>query len=251
MITSAQNDKVKRWNKLHKRKNREQTGTFFIEGFHLIEEAYKSNWEIVEIIVQEGTEYPSWCGDSSVTFVGRNVFQYISRTKTPQGIAAIVKIKENEVTDATAVLIIDSIQDPGNLGTIIRTADAVGFDCVMLGEETVDLYNDKVIRATQGSLFHLPVLQVNIMNEITKLKEDGFTVWAAALANAVSYETVDTGDKTALIVGNEGSGIKDDLVQLVDSIVKIPIYGKAESLNVSVAAGILMYYIKNSSCNLS
>ncbi|WP_164668424.1 TrmH family RNA methyltransferase [Virgibacillus doumboii] len=245
MITSVQNDKVKKWNKLHKRKGREQTGTFFIEGFHLIEEAFNSNWEFVEIIVQEGAEYPSWCNDFPVTFVGENVSQHISCTKTPQGIAAIVKMKvSSEITDASAVLLIDSIQDPGNLGTIIRTADAAGFDAVMLGEKTVDMYNDKVIRSTQGSLFHLPILQVDIIDQILKLKKSGFNVWASSLSNAVSYEEADPGDKTALIVGNEGAGIHEKVVNMADYNVRIPIYGKAESLNVSVAAGILMYYIK-------
>lgn len=153
-------------------------------------------------------------------------------------------MKQPEKTTCNAVLLIDSIQDPGNLGTIIRTADAAGFDAVMLGDNTVDMYNDKVIRSTQGSLFHLPISHVNMENGIPHLKAEGFTVWASSLADALPFEEVEVRGKTALIVGNEGAGIRDEIVQLADSVVKIPIHGKAESLNVSVAAGILMYYIK-------
>ncbi|SFB24450.1 RNA methyltransferase, TrmH family [Lentibacillus halodurans] len=244
MITSLQNTKVKQWMKLHKRKGRKQSGMFLIEGFHLIEEAYQSKWGINEIMIVEGLHYPDWCDHFSMTTVSRNVLQHITQTETPQGIAAVVSMRQPEEVMCHTALLIDSIQDPGNLGTMIRTADAAGFDKVILGNNTVDVYNDKVIRATQGSLFHLPIIQADLKAKIPELQAEGFSVWASSLEHAIALEQAEVTGKTALIVGNEGAGVRDELIRLVDQSVKIPIYGKAESLNVSVAAGILMYYIK-------
>ncbi|UJL45014.1 RNA methyltransferase [Virgibacillus sp. NKC19-16] len=245
MITSVKNNKVKVWRKLHKRKGRIDTGVFLIEGFHLVEEAWKSEWTIDEIIAIDTIELPDWSKEVSVECVSDHVFQHISQTKAPQGIAAIVKMNEPVKLGGNNVLLIDSVQDPGNLGTMIRTADASGFDGIVLGNETVDLYNDKVIRATQGSLFHIPIFQANLKREIMELKKNGFNIWATALSDdAKAYNEIKKSDKIALMVGNEGAGIQTELLQLADTIVTIPIYGKAESLNVSVAAGILMYHVK-------
>jgi len=244
MITSVKNDKVKSWKKLQKRKERLTTGTFLIEGFHLLEEAYKSGWKINEIIVLESTSIPDWCKEFPFVEVSENVFRFIAQTKSPQGVAAVVEMKHTKVKKGTHFLLVDAIQDPGNLGTIIRTADAAGFDGVILGDGTVDLYNDKVIRATQGSLFHLPILQRNLVDEINELKQQGFTIWATALNNAKKYNQVSVHEKTAIIVGNEGAGVQEEMLNLADELVTIPIYGRAESLNVSIAAGILMYYGK-------
>ncbi|WP_047985043.1 TrmH family RNA methyltransferase [Ornithinibacillus californiensis] len=244
MLTSVKNDKVKGWKKLHTKKDREKTGTFLIEGFHLIEEAIKSKWKIDEIILQEGVESPNWSSDIKIVEVSENVFQHITQTKTPQGIAAVVQYKKMENVIGKYVLLLDRVQDPGNLGTIIRTADAAGFDAVILGDGTVDVYNDKVIRSTQGSIFHIPILQDNLTKRIPELKMDGFHIWASALTNSKDYHTVKSNSKVALILGNEGSGIQTEILEQADEIVKIPIYGKAESLNVSIAAGILMYHIK-------
>ncbi|MFD2046273.1 TrmH family RNA methyltransferase [Ornithinibacillus salinisoli] len=244
MITSVQNDKVKNWKKLQRRKERKNTGTFLIEGYHLVEEAWKSEWTIREIIVQQDVSVPAWCENYQVTVVGENVFQYISETKTPQGIAAIVSFKEQPASIGNFVLLIDAIQDPGNLGTIIRTADAAGFDAIILGNGTVDVFNDKVIRATQGSIFHIPIFQENLEERISILQQEGFSIWATALTNAKPYHTIEKPEKVALVLGNEGAGIKEDIIRQADTIVNIPIYGEAESLNVSVAAGILMYHVK-------
>ncbi|WP_449355781.1 TrmH family RNA methyltransferase [Virgibacillus natechei] len=245
MITSVKNNKIKAWRKLHKRKERIDAGIFLIEGLHLVEEAWKSNWTIDEIIAMDEIELPDWIREVPVEFVSDHVFQHISQTKTPQGIAAIVKMNNPVKAGGNHVLLIDAVQDPGNLGTMIRTADASGFDGIVLGNETVDLYNDKVIRATQGSLFHIPIFQANLKQEIMELKQDGFHIWATALSeNAKAYNEMTKHDKIALMVGNEGSGLQTELLQLADAIVTIPIYGKAESLNVSVAAGILMYHVK-------
>lgn len=244
MITSTQNNQVKMWKRLQRKRERLKTGTFLVEGYHLIEEAFKSNWNVQEIIVKENTNIPPWCTKEMITIVTAQVFAHISQTTTPQGIIAIIKMnKYAETITGNQVLLIDQVQDPGNLGTMIRTADAAGFSAVILGEGTVDLYNDKVIRSTQGSIFHIPIYQANLLEEISILKKEGFTIWAAALEQAKMYQDAIVKEKTALIVGNEGAGISQSLLHEADTIVKIPIYGKAESLNVSVAAGILMYHV--------
>ncbi|MRH42912.1 RNA methyltransferase [Aquibacillus halophilus] len=245
MITSVQNSKVKEWNKLKKKKDRERTNSFLVEGNHLVQEAYDSNWNIKEIIIEEGTVLPSWLGNKDVTYVSDHVFKSITDTKTPQGIAAVVEMKEPSQQELNRIVILDTVQDPGNLGTIIRTADAAGFDAIILGDGTVDLYNEKVIRSTQGSVFHLPIFQKNLHNEIPSLKERAFQVWASTLEGAKAYTNLPIPDKVALIVGNEGSGIQPSIIDLADEKVHIPIYGQAESLNVSVATGILLYHIAN------
>src|SRR5699024_1945318 len=115
----------------------------------------------------------------------------------------------------------------------------------LLGKGTVDLYNDKVIRATQGSIFHIPIIEVDLKQTIIELKENDYRVFAAALEGAVDYNTVTLAEKKALIVGNEGAGINKEFIKMANKVIKIPIYGKAESLNVSIAAAILMYALKN------
>jgi RNA methyltransferase, TrmH family len=244
MITSIKNEKVKAWKKLQKRKERFNTKTFLVEGFHLLQEAKNSDWNIKEIIVQAGSELPSWCDEFEITIVSDHVFEQITETKSPQGIAAIIQMKEMEKVVGKHTLLIDSIQDPGNLGTIIRTADAAGFDGVILGNGTVDLYNDKVIRATQGSIFHIPIYQKDLQEVIPVLKADGFSIWATALEGATLYNEVSIDSKVAIVLGNEGAGVQQEIINQADKIVKIPIFGQAESLNVSIAAGILMYYVK-------
>ncbi|WP_077357845.1 TrmH family RNA methyltransferase [Virgibacillus halodenitrificans] len=245
MITSVKNEKIKGLRKLQKRREREASQKFLVEGFHLVEEARESDWVIEELIIQEGTDIPEWCYQYKLFEVSSNVFQHFSQMKTPQGIAAVVRMNEIKEVKGNYMLLIDSIQDPGNLGTMIRTAEAAGYDGIILGNDTVDMFNDKVIRATQGSIFHIPVIKGNLEEKVADLKKKGFQVWATALKNAKNYNEVNGGDKVALIVGNEGAGVKEPLLQLADSIVTIPIYGKAESLNVSIAAGILMYYTKS------
>lgn len=245
MITSIQNEQVKQWRKLHKRKFRMKMKKFLIEGFHLIEEAFNSGWEVETVIAQEGVNPPDWMSDDGITIVNERVFNEITQTETPQGIAAIVKMKDLPVRTDNFILLIDAIQDPGNLGTIIRTADAAGFSQIVLGTGTVDVYNDKVIRASQGSLFHISIKQANLLQAIDELKKENYTIYASALRNAINYQDVEIESKVALIVGNEGAGISEEILNVADKIVKIPIYGQAESLNVSIAAGILMYKMRN------
>lgn len=241
MITSTQNSFIKDIRKLRMRKERHKTNSFLIEGFHLLEEAVKSDWEIEQLIIKENMEVPKWGKHLTYTYVTEHVFSYLSQTETPQGIAGVVKMRDVKVENNNKILLLDAIQDPGNLGTIIRTADAAGFNHIVLGKGTVDLFNDKVIRATQGSMFHVQIEQEDLLKKINELKEDGFTVYASALQNAVSYRGLEPEKKAALILGNEGAGIAEEVLQAAHICVNVPIYGKAESLNVGVAAGILMY----------
>lgn len=247
IITSVQNGKVKAWRKLHKRKERLKSKLFIVEGYHLVEEAWKSNWEIKEVIVMDQTDIPLWYKENNITVVSKHVFQSISKTETPQGILAIIEMKQLPLNRDKHLLLVDAVQDPGNLGTIIRTADAAGFGGIILGEGTVDVFNDKVIRSTQGSLFHIPIKESILAEEINTLKNNGYHVWASTLEDAQNYQEVNVPEKVALLLGNEGAGIKQTYIEQADLSVKIPIYGKAESLNVGVAASILMYYIVQNS----
>lgn len=243
MITSVQNQQVKDWKKLHKRKYREKEQKFLIEGHHLVEEAKKSQWKIETVIVRDGEVLPERCQSEEIELVDERVFKEIAQTKTPQGIAAVIQMKKQEESYLSHTLLLDAIQDPGNLGTIIRTADAAGFQTIVLGEGTVDVYNEKVIRASQGSIFHVHIIRNNLQAVINRLKKEGTTIYAAALQEAMMLNDVVPDEKIALMLGNEGAGIEEQLVALADVTVKIPIHGKAESLNVSVAAGILMYHM--------
>lgn len=246
LITSTQNSQVKDWRKLHTKKYRVKTSTFLIEGYHLVEEALKSGWEIETIIVQDGVEIPSWLVEAKYELVDEYVFAEITLTETPQGIAAVVKMNTAAEREGDYLLLLDQVQDPGNLGTMIRTADAAGFSQVILGKGTVDVYNDKVIRASQGSIFHLSIIEADLVEVIPTLQAESFTVLASTLEDAVAYDSIGDAEKVALVMGNEGAGIAAEILELADQRVMIPIYGQAESLNVSIAAGILMYNVRKS-----
>jgi RNA methyltransferase, TrmH family len=245
LITSTQNAQVKQWQKLKRKKERTKTNTFLVEGFHLVEEAITAGWTIEKLILREETELPEWASHLEAETVSEHVFKSITETETPQGIAAVVQMQDKKLKRHNRILLLDAVQDPGNLGTIIRTADAAGYDAIYLGEGSADRYNDKVIRATQGSIFHLPVLTADLELLVPELQDIGYTVWAAALEGAVDYRAVSAPEKTALLVGNEGAGIDKRLIAQSDMAVKIPIFGKAESLNVSIATGILLYHTVN------
>lgn len=246
-IESAQNQRVKQWKKLHTKKERNKTGLFLIEGMHLVEEALKHKAFIKEIIVREGTDYSTLdVGSIDLFEVTEEIMNAISDTETPQGIAAVCGMTgPSGINIASAkLLLIDNVQDPGNLGTMIRTADAVGLDAVILGEGCVDLYNGKVIRATQGSLFHIPILEGDLTVWVKRLNVIGVPVYGTALEGGKPYTEISPQAKFALIVGNEGNGVDPALLQQTDENLYIPIYGKAESLNVSIATGILLYHLR-------
>jgi RNA methyltransferase, TrmH family len=249
-IQSAQNPQVKQWKKLAMKKERERTGLFLAEGFHLVEEALKDSGTVVELIIADETDIPHRLDykDTPVTIVTKEIFKSLSETETPQGILAVCKQESvNEsLADANTFLLLDAVQDPGNLGTMIRTADAAGIDAVIVGAGSVDIHNPKVLRSAQGSHFHLPVLTGKLDEWIPKLKAKGVPVYGTALENARTYTDAAPGSTFALLVGNEGNGVSKHLLSITDDNLYVPIYGKSESLNVAVAAGILLYSLKNS-----
>ena len=243
-IESVKNPKVKAWKKLLTKKERDVTGKYLIEGFHLVEEALKEQI-VLEVIVNQDMEMPAHfkIEGTEVVYVKDDVMKAICDTETPQGIAAVCEQQTVGMKDIKLekLLLLDRVQDPGNLGTMIRTADAAGMDAVILGEGCADPYNPKVVRATQGSLFHLPIMKVSLAEFISELE---IPVYGTALEASVPFEQVDKADKFALLVGNEGQGVSKDLLEKTTKNLYIPIYGRSESLNVGIAAGILMYYLR-------
>jgi RNA methyltransferase, TrmH family len=245
-IESIQNPKVKQWKKLLTKKERDKSGTFLVEGFHLVEEALKQSDSVMEIIVSDKTGLPPrWdSGEIPVTIVTEEISNSLSDTEAPQGIYAVCRQVQIEVPDAKTYLLIDAVQDPGNLGTMIRTADAAGIDAVVVGKGSVDVYNSKVLRSAQGSHFHLPIIRGDLHDWVEKLHEKNISVYGTALEGASAYTDISTGESYALLVGNEGNGVSKELLAKTTANLYIPIYGKSESLNVAVATGILLYFLK-------
>ena len=246
MITSVSNKKIKDIQKLKENKNIKKYGLYLIEGKHLVEEALEVK-VVEEIIVSENFEELSLIETfkGEITRVSQSVMKTISDTITSQGIIAVCKIvnKELEINKYSKILILDRVQDPGNLGTIIRTADAFAFDCIILGKGTTSLYGQKVIRSTQGSNFHIDCFDnidlVNLLDEMTE-----FNIFATSLkADKYIEQLNNISGKVAVVFGNEGAGVSEEILEKVNNLLKISMPGRAESLNVSIAAGIVMHYI--------
>jgi RNA methyltransferase, TrmH family len=247
-IHSMKNQQVKDWKKLLTKKERDKTGTFMVEGFHLVEEALKQKQNVRHLLVSEHVELPTkWNYDEiSLTIVTDEIIKALADTETPQGIIAICQKEKIDVSSMTGktFLLIDAVQDPGNVGTMIRTADAAGVDAVIVGTGSVDIYNPKVLRSAQGSHFHLPIITGELQEWVDKLMKEDIPVYGTSLENGQSYTEIQPPSSFALIVGNEGSGVSRDLLEQTTKNLYIPIYGKSESLNVAVASGILLYYLK-------
>lgn len=242
-ITSAQNSKIKNANKLKKKRDRDKTGQALIEGIHLIEEAYQSGIVIKQLFVIEPNRTDEALKDyAEETFeINMKVAESLSGTITPQGFFAVIEKPKYDVTQAKQVLLIDRIQDPGNLGTLIRTSDAAGIDLIVMEKGTADPYQDKVLRASQGSVFHIPVITEDLK---TFIADFNGPVYGTALENAQPYKEVASQDIFALLLGNEGEGVNKALLNETSQNLTIPIYGKAESLNVAIAGSILLYHLK-------
>ena len=246
MITSASNKRIKDIQKLKENKNIKKYGRYLIEGKHLVEEALDAK-VVEEIIVSESFEEYNIVGsfEGELIKVTDSVLKSMSDTITSQGIIAVCRTvkKELDINNYSKVLILDKIQDPGNLGTIIRTADAFNFDCIILGKGTTSLYGQKVIRSTQGSNFHIDCFDnIDLVELIDEMHE--FNIFATSLKADKYIEQLDniTG-KVAVVFGNEGAGVSEEILSKVNNLLKISMPGRAESLNVSIAAGIVMHYI--------
>ncbi|MFB9886817.1 TrmH family RNA methyltransferase [Balneatrix alpica] len=247
LIQSAHNTHFKHWKKLLNRKEREQSGQFLVEGWHLCEEALQAGW-VEKLIVQEGAAVPQqapWQSCEPV-YLPPSLFQQLCDTETPQGVLALCRQAQAalEWTALQRLLLLDGVQDPGNLGTLIRTADAAGLDGVLLSKGCVDPYNPKVLRAAQGSHFHLPLWQGCWQDWLPALRAAGIPCYGSALQQAKPYTEFSSQPRFALVMGNEGAGINPELLAQTDANLYIPLYGKSESLNVAIAAGILLYHLR-------
>lgn len=239
MITSPQNDTIKSLMKLKQKKYRDETKTFLVEGFHLVEEARKHH-KVLKIITTLNENY-----DEETIYVSDNVMNKLAFTKTPQPIMALCqKNDSNDIYEnGKRYLLLDCLQDPGNVGTIMRTALAFGYDQIIMSPDCVDLYNDKVIRSTQGALFQMNVCIMELSEAVSRLHQQDVEVYGTCLQNASSIETYQSKDKMAFVMGNEGQGVSQDILNLCDNLVYIPIQS-IESLNVGVAAAVTMYHFR-------
>lgn|SRR5699024_14500 len=251
-ITSVNNPQVKKWKKLSLKKERTKQQTYLIEGFHLVEEALKHKKEdirqimIREDLIEEEAFLNLNIDPDKIVMINLNIAEEISETQTNQGIFAELAIETLSFPESIdgPILLLDAVQDPGNVGTMIRTADAAGFQGVFLGKGTVDLYNSKTLRSAQGSHFHLEIYEGDLKNFITQFKDAGYPVFGTALnEEAASYKDVYVETPFALAVGNEGSGMNHEIINVIDQNIFIPMHGKAESLNVAIAASILMFHL--------
>lgn len=246
-IQAAKNNKIKELKKLHQRKYRSQSKNYLLEGFHLVEEAAKANAEIKEVYLDErGLQlWQEWVERHQLDYylLSDEAMKAISELPTPQGMISLVQKSDPNSADFSGKwLLLDNVQDPGNVGTIVRTADAAGFDGVFLGKGSADKYSSKVLRSMQGSQFHLPIFSGDIKETIPEFKKMGSNIYGTKLDQAaLPYTQVEKTSSFALILGNEGQGMTEEILQMTDQNLYIPIYGAAESLNVGVAAGILMY----------
>ncbi|MGG7176234.1 TrmH family RNA methyltransferase [Clostridium paraputrificum] len=249
-IESKDNSLYKETKKLKDRKGRNKSSKYIIEGFRLIEEAFKASLPIEYIFLSEDNqekldEYLGEYIDNETKLYGlkENLLKELCSTEKPQGIVAVVGMKKlDSELEGSFYLLCDKLQDPGNLGTIIRTAHAAGVDGIILTKGTVDVYNDKTIRSTMGSLFHIPIVIDDEENSmLRKLIDNGFSLLSTSLEGDKDFFSEDLSGKIIISVGNEGNGVSEEIYNLSDKKVKIPMPGGAESLNVAIATSIILY----------
>ena len=277
IISSKDNKRIKYIRSLLEKGGiRKKNRSFVVEGIKLVDEALEYG-NVLDIIVSESLYHEIVSGDlarngllsdngkhiikqvkqgTSLTVVSDAVFKSVSETITPQGILAEVEmpkhrlLEENfleiayEKTGKIKLLILEDTADPGNLGTIMRTAEAAGVTGVIMGKGTVDIFNPKVVRSTMGSIFRLPFAYVDDLKDIIiRLKRDGISFYATHLKGKESYRDISYSDKAGILIGNEARGLSDEIANLADTYVIIPMQGKVESLNAAVAAALMMYEV--------
>ena len=251
-------EKSKELAKLKTKKGRKTQRRFLIEGLHLCEEVANSNWETESVLFISSFQNSPAGKKLLQKFerrkvetiqVKREVVKKLSDTVTPQGIVCVVKIKKFYLDKlwsegSNIILALDGIRDPGNVGTLIRTADAFRIDGVILSCDSAELYNPKVVRSTMGSIFHLPIFDdVDLEKTIPALKKRNFKIFGTDVKEGRDFDTLDCSGKICILIGSEAKGLNKKLLNLSDTIIRIPTYGKAESLNASVAGGILLYEV--------
>jgi len=246
-ITSGENQIYKTAAQLKQKKYRDEQKKYLIEGPNLIREAMQNGGDI-EMIIQSEDFNPEEIANAPMAVMSSGLFRKLSDTETPQGIMAIVKkkayTKEEFFSPGTKsnLIILDRLQDPGNIGTIIRTADAAGYQGVIVLKGTADIYSPKIVRAAAGSLFRLPALMVDTPDEVVRMLKQNRKNIICTTPNCSSYYyDIDMKENAAVIIGNEGNGVCDEFMTHSDILIKIPMEGTIESLNAAVSAGILMY----------
>lgn len=253
MITGSSNQQIKNIAALTKRaKERKNQGLFVVEGRKMFEEAPREWVECIYVsesfLAEPGAE--ALLEGRAYEVVADTVFRSVSDTVTPQGILCLVRMPHYGLPELlrgerTNLLILESIQDPGNLGTMLRTGEGAGITGVVMNRTTADIFNPKTIRSTMGSIYRVPFyVAADLPGEIARLKEQGVQVCAAHLRGTRRYDEADYRRATAFLIGNEGNGLSDEIAGLADTYIRIPMDGQVESLNAAISAAILMYEAK-------
>lgn len=240
VITSLNNEHIKELNKLKEKKYRDLTGTFLIEGEHLVNEAVKNNL-VKELIVLEGEK--NYSNTIKTTYVTKEIMKKLSSMDSYPNIIGVC-IKKEAKDIGNKILVLEDIQDPGNLGTIIRSAVAFDIDTIILSPKTVDLYNHKVIRSTQGMIFNINILVKELEETIISLKKDNYKIYGTKVDNGKDVKNINKEEKYVLIIGNEGNGMSNNIGKLCDENLYIKMNSNVESLNAGVAASILLYELR-------
>lgn len=246
LIKSENNEFIKSIKKLNLKKERYKKNLFYIEGKNNVLEAIKSGANIKYIVISDTFSDTINFGSKEVIVVKDNVYKKLSNTVSPQMIMAIIQIPKHDIKDVInkygIYIITDNVQDPGNLGTIIRSADAFNVKALFTINNTVDIYNPKVLRSTMGSIFHIPVINIlDVDNLMNNLRNNNIQILSTSLNAGKYINEYDISKNTAFIFGNESKGVNEELNRYIDDSVKIPMEGKSESLNVSIAVSICLY----------
>ena len=239
VITSLENQKVKDVVKLQSKKYRDLTNTFVVETEHLVEEAEKAG--IIKDLFLVEDEFVD---NNDTYFVTNEVMRKMSSMESPSNVLAVCEKNNSKEIIGDRILLIDGVQDPGNLGTIVRSSVAFGVTTIVLSPDTVDLYNPKVIRATEGMFCHINIITMDLEEAINIIKSKGIKVYGTNVVDGVSVTSITDKNKYALIVGNEGNGVKQNIQDLSDANLYIPMKDNVESLNVGVACSILLYELE-------
>ena len=251
-ITSKDNELIKHIRKLKDKKYRDESNEYVVEGVKLVEEAVKENAKIKQIIVCEDTtrtyEIPTHIMLEIAKYecisVSDKIFNIITQVTNPQGIMAIIeKNAQNAKIDYTQdiIVVLDDVQDPGNLGTILRTVDSIGSNQIIVSKGTADAFNSKVVRSTMGAIFRIKIIEVeNLAQAIKEMRKHHFKLMVTSLQTKNSIYDIDF-NKKIIVIGNEANGVSKEIQDMADEKAKIPMLGRTESLNASVAAGVVMY----------
>lgn len=246
-IESKNNNLFKDIKKLKEKKHRIKSNKYLIEGLRFVEEAIKSKISIDSIIFTEDFKEKNKdfldkinCGVNLIQ-MNQGLLKQLCSTENPQGVVAVINMQNKELKSGDLVVLVDKVQDPGNMGTIIRTAHAAGASGIVMTKGTVDIYNDKTLRSTMGSIFYIPVMEDDSLDFVKSLKEEGYKLIVSSLQGKNNFFEEDLQGKVIIAVGNEGNGVSDEVYDISDIKVKIPMPGEAESLNVAVATSIMIY----------